>query len=73
MEYRDGVKLPLKEWGKLDVMEQGTGGQCLTIAAQKGTGILAVSLGRGLDFSDTADLQDSHLQVRFCLYTVSFY
>lgn len=38
------------------MVEQGTEGECLTRAAQKGAGILAVSLARGLNFSDVADL-----------------
>ena len=37
---------------------QGTGGECLTRAKQKGAGILAVRLARGLSFSHVADLQD---------------
>lgn len=48
---RDGIVLGWGQVGikrvgysELDVMEQGTGGECLTIAARKGTGILAVSL-----------------------------
>ena len=57
------------EESKLDVVE----GECLTMAEQKGTGVLAVSLARGLNFPDAADLQDQHLQVRVCLYKVSFY
>lgn len=40
------------------MVEQGTGRECLTRAAQKGAGILAFSPARGLNFSDVAGLHD---------------
>ena len=50
----------LKGSGVIQVgwVEQDTGGEYLTIAAQKGTGILAGSLPKDLNFSDVADLQN---------------